>query len=179
MSANSAISQALDDFIQRYQQKHGILKIEYDSRWPSLCYAEQAADAQIVAWQPVLREQPVDFSALEQALAITLDEQLKVFFSRYWSNHLDAVAEQGKLQLLQAWNEEDFERLQQNIVGHVLMKRQLGQAETVFFGLTDEDDFILSVALDTGAVVLEQIGLEPQKILASCLSEFIQLLQPT
>ena len=50
------------------------------------------------------------------------------------------------MELLQAWNEDDFDLLQQNITGHVLMKRKLKQAsQRVFIGLTDQDDLLVTV----------------------------------
>ena len=84
----------------------------------------------------------------------------------------------GKLQILQAWNAEDFDRLQQNIVGHILMKRRLRQPETVFIALTDEEDFILSVENQTGAVMLEQVGLQPKEQISVNLATFLTEIEP-
>ncbi len=50
----------------------------------------------------------------------------------------------------------DFERLQQNLIGHILMKQKLKQAITLFFAVTDEDDIILSVNNNTGEVWAEK-----------------------
>ena len=74
--------------------------------------------------------------------------------------------------MLHAWNDEDFDMLLQNIVGHIMMKRRLGQEITIFFATTDEEDFILSVKNKTGEVVLEQVGCEPQEILSPDLASF-------
>ena len=78
---------------------------------------------------------------------------LLALFCRYFSHDINATAEQGGLTLLQAWNEEDFDRLQKNLIAHVLMKRRLKQADTLFFALTDEEDLLLSILLETGEVV--------------------------
>ena len=83
----------------------------------------------------------------------------------------------GACELLQVWNEEDFERLQQNLIGHLLMKKRLKQAPTLFFALTDEDDFVLSVLNSTGEVVLEQVGRPPQKVISPSLPAFIATLR--
>lgn len=178
MSAISSLSQSFDHFIEEYQRIHQGLSIEFDPQWPSSCYQQQAKAGQMVAWRPILRESPGDFQSMERALNIQLDPQLKEFFGRYWSDNLNAKAPQGNLQLLQAWNADDFEQLQQNLVGHILMKRRLKQPETAFFALTDEEDFILSVELDSGQVVLEQVGLLPQQVLAKDLQSFITQLTP-
>ncbi|MDU0356093.1 SecY-interacting protein Syd [Paraglaciecola aquimarina] len=82
------------------------------------------------------------------------------------------------MQLLQAWNLQDFERLQQNLIGHILMKRRLRQPETLFFGVTDQEDFILTLDNSTGQVLLEQVGLQSNDILAPNLAQFIDLLEP-
>ena len=79
---------------------------------------------------------------------------------------------------MQIWNDDDAERLQQNLIGHVLMKRQLKQPETLFFALTDEEDFIVSVDNASGQVVLEQVGKPAQQVLAQDLAEFLATLQP-
>ena len=80
--------------------------------------------------------------------------------------------------MLQVVNSEDFERLQQNLIGHLLMKQRLRQAPTLFFGLTDEEDFILTVVNESGEVALEQVGREPANILAPSLAVFIEQLTP-
>ena len=58
------------------------------------------------------------------------------------------------------------------------MKRRLRQRDTLFFAVTDEDDFVLSVLNETGEVVLERVGKEPQEILATDLTSFLQSLKP-
>ena len=100
------------------------------------------------------------------------------YYSAYWSDNLNAQTSKGNLQLLQPWNQDDFERLQQNLVGHILMKRRLKQPETLFIALTDEDDFILTVNNTSGEVMLEQVGLIPKEVVAPNLAAFIQSLQP-
>ncbi len=103
---------------------------------------------------------------------------IKTYYSSYWSEGLNASTARGGLQLLQAWNDDDFERLLQNMVGHVLMKRRLKQAETLFFAVTDDDDFIISLDNASGKVMLEQVGLEPKEVLAESLSEFLTQIEP-
>jgi SecY interacting protein Syd len=63
-------------------------------------------------------------------------------------------------------------------IAHVLMKRRLKQDDTLFFALTDEEDYILSVVLKTGAVMLEKVGKEPHREIAKNISEFIAQLKP-
>ena len=64
-------------------------------------------------------------------------------------------------------------------MGQILMKRRLKQRETLFIGLTDEDDFILTVDNMSGKVMLEQVGLLPKEVVAPNLAVFIQSLKPS
>ncbi|WP_100642218.1 SecY-interacting protein [Alteromonas facilis] len=172
------IDHAMDEFVQGYISAGALTPIEFDSEWLSPCVQVSANDGDYVDWKPVLQNGLCQFGDMEKALELTLDEQFKAFFCRYFSDHLEASSEHGNLTLLQVWNVDDFERLQQNLIGHVLMKRQLKQAETLFFALTDEEDFIISVDNASGRVVLEQVGKEPSKVLAENVAEFIASLRP-
>ena len=176
------ILQTVDEFVARlceFQQTHQIiLSIEQDPDWPSP--AEQGkpnSDGEVI-WTPSLQPSANNFQALVDGLELSPDAELEAYYTRYFSDNLDAETERGRLQLLMPWNHDDFTRLQQNLVAHVLMKRRLGQRETLFFAVTDEEDFIISVLNDTGEVVLEQVGKEPQEILASSLSAFFTQLKP-
>ncbi|WP_158967052.1 SecY-interacting protein [Paraglaciecola sp. L3A3] len=176
------VVKALDQFINNYvsaaEKSANALTVEYDPAWPSECCVVADDSVHEVCWQPKLRSDKADFSGLEKALELTIHSDLKLFYGRYWSDNLNAQSAKGALQLLQAWNLEDFERLQQNLVGHILMKRRLKQAETLFFAVTDEEDFILTLNNATGEVLLEQVGLKSNNILAPSLAEFIQSLEP-
>ena len=56
------------------------------------------------------------------------------------------------------------------------MKRKLKQAPSVFIGLTDQDDLLVTVLVETGEVCLEYVGKKPHYVLAKNLSEFIASL---
>jgi SecY interacting protein Syd len=185
-----SICEQLDNFVSSYVENadEGVLSIPYDKEWPSLCYkseseqgrqGQQGLRGEIVPWQPVRQTQPLSFDNVGSALELTLDSDYCTYFTRYFSNNLIATAPQGECELLQVWNEEDFERLQQNLIGHLLMKQRLEQAPTLFFGLTDEEDFILTVINKTGEVALEQVGMEPKEILAPSLATFLSTLKPS
>lgn len=181
---SESVTKALDNFIQKYQivaESHPqLLKTEYDAQWPSDCYMSTESDVDnLVPWQPVKQQGNANLDALSAALEMQIHPDLVSFYSRYWSNNLNAKTAKGDLQLLQAWNQEDFERLQQNLIGHILMKRRLKQPETLFFALTDEDDFILTLDNKSGEVLLEQVGLLPKEVVAVDLATFIDSLEPS
>lgn len=171
------INEFLTSYVQQYQKKYQHLPlVEHDEQWPSPCLKGKHSVDGYDYWQPNAIEDSIDFINVEQALELTLHQDIKTFFTEFYSDVIDAEHEQGKLQLLFAWSKDDFERLQQNLIGHILTKRRLKQPETVFFAVTDQEDFILSVENDTGAVWVEQVGKVPHIKLADSLAEFIQQL---
>lgn len=176
------VTDAMHDFVARYQsaaqQANQPLTIEYDSAWPSPCYQSTGNEGERVRWAPVPQEDELNFSNVEEALSLSLNSQFCEYFTCLYSDNLTATAKQGACELLQVWNKEDFERLQQNLIGHLLMKQRLKQAPTLFFALTDEEDFILTVDNASGAVMLEQVGKPPQQQVADDLAGFIRALTP-
>jgi SecY interacting protein Syd len=180
---NKALFNELSQFIQRYvnsyQDKYEHLPlIGHDEEWPSPCIQSVFKAKELDCWQPTLCTDDLTFTNVEEALEITLHSDIKTLFTSYYSDTLDANCEEGDLSLLLLWSEADFERLQGNIIGHILMKKKLKQELTVFFGVTDQDDFILSIKNDSGEVWVEQVGKEPHKKLADSLADFIQMLTP-
>lgn len=173
--------QALDKLFAKWQafysaQAGNLPVIEHDSQWPSDCEMANSVDNGMVQWQPVKRQSLGDFSNVEHALDITLHEDIKTYFNSYFSGELDLEHSKGPVTLLQIWNEEDFANLQQNVIGHIMMKKQLKQPVTVFFGLTDQEEQIISLDNDSGEVWLESVGQLPHLKLADSLAEFLGLL---
>ena len=88
------------------------------------------------------------------------------------------TCEEGNLCLLFPWSEKDFNRLQENIIGHILMKQKLKQELTIFFAITDEDDHVITLKNNSGEVWVEKVGCEPHKKLANSISDFLSDLKP-
>lgn len=177
------VHQSLREFIDKFISQTSIEQrtVDFDSTWQSPCIEKLERttpfeDGENVTWRPC-RQVPVQqFGNVERALEMQIHQDIKTYYTSFWSGNLPAVAKQGHCELLQVWNEEDFSILQENLIGHVLMKRRLRQATTLFIGLTDEEDFILSVNNESGEVMLEQVGQEPAMVLAKNLAEFIDHL---
>jgi SecY interacting protein Syd len=179
------LRQFSEQYITAYQQKHGCLPvIEHDDEWPSPC--EQSDTKQKmplqgdVYWQPVAVEknEALSFENVESALELTLHDDIKTYFTSLYSESLNAKCGEGELSLLFAWNKDDFERLQENLIGHILMKRRLKQEETIFFAVTDEEDMIISLDNASGTVWVERVGCKPHKQLSDSLAQFISQLTP-
>lgn len=150
---------------------------EVDDQWPSPCII-QPFDELLNEWQPQKISTPLSFKNVEKALDIELHDDICQYFTTIFSESMPANCKHGELSLLFAWSEDDFIRLQENIIGHILMKQKLKQKITIFFAVTDDDNFILSIDNDDGSVWVERIGREPHKKLADSLAQFIQQLTP-
>lgn len=179
---DKVFTQVFDQFLRAYIELNGDdqqnLWTYYEADWLSPCYLEHASQDEKVKWQPVLRDTPVDMSNIAEALEIKIPRAFSQFFGRYYSHDLLASTTRGDLTLLQVWNDDDFERLQKNLIAHVLMKRKLKQPDTLFFALTDEDDFNIVLDVESGQVMLERVGKVPQEVLASTITDFISTLKP-
>ena len=194
-STNNNLLQALRSLMKRYNQKHydnhqSLPTIEFDKEWPSPCEQGKSSDT-LSYWQPIMVEdllksnnkpeaidEQLTFTNVESALTLTLHQDIKTYFTAVFSAGIEVECEHGKLSLLFAWNLDDFQRLQENIIGHLLMKQRLKQTETVFFAVTDEEDMIISLDNTSGEVWLEQVGCKPHRKLSNSLTEFIDGLTP-
>jgi len=179
-SLSNTLQQFINQYIKNYQNSHGHLpQIEQDEQWPSPCEQTPSVDKGVVFWQPVvINDKQLNFDNVESALNLTLHQDIKTYFTTFYSDSLNAKCHEGELSLLFAWNHDDFQRLQENLIGHILMKQRLKQEETIFFAVTDEEDTIISIANDTGTVWVEQVGCKPHKKLADSIAEFIAQLTP-
>lgn len=179
MSFQTTFDKFVASLVQASNETNMGMISEYDADFHSPCYcSEPLISGQNVAWRPFLRPQPGLMNNLEAALELTIHEDIGLLFGRYFSLDLNAKASRGNLVILQALNESDFERLQKNLIAHVLMKRRLKQPDTLFFALTDEEDVVLSVIPETSAVVLEVIGQPHKEVIAPSLLAFIETLGP-
>ncbi|EDQ00225.1 SecY-interacting protein [Shewanella benthica] len=181
---------ALDDFLKLYQltylEKLGESPRYYPRGEGSLCiegefdasnYHESNEEVS-VCWKPVKREEPGSFANVETALGIELGSDIDAFFGEYFSAPLLFNCEWGQGELLQVWNQTDFEYLQQNMIGHLMMKKKLKQAPTWFIGVLGDGDKMLTVDNSDGSVWVEIPGEAPSEKLTNSLNEFIALLTP-
>ncbi|NOU50668.1 SecY-interacting protein [Pseudoalteromonas sp. JBTF-M23] len=175
MPLEQILSQLHDNYAKNYQQAHQTLPcMYYDPQWPSPCEIGTPLDEEQIQWQAVSQPKENNLQALAQALECRFPDALDTYYSAFYAGNIIGQIEGHQIELLQAWNQDDYVRLQQNITGHVLMKRKLKQQESVFIGLTEQDDLLLTVMLSTGEVCLEYVGKPPHHVLAPNLEVFLQ-----
>jgi SecY interacting protein Syd len=134
----------------------------------------------LIGWHPVTQRDAVDFSGLEHALDVKIHADIKAFYGSFWSGSLEATCQEGHVSLIQLWNQADFNRLVENLIGHALAKRKVKQPLTVFFANTEFDSpYFLSVDNDSGEVLLEEPGAKPKRKVDNCLADFLNRLVPS
>lgn len=177
---------ALDKFFKIYHQAYleqlGESPRYYPQGEDSVCIegefdASSSLD-ETVMWRPVKRQESGSFHNVDRALEITLRTEINAFFGEYFSAPLLFNSKWGEGELLQVWNETDFEYLQQNMIGHLMMKRKLKQAPTWFIGVLGDGDRMLTVDNSDGSVWVEIPGDKPCEKLSDSLDEFIASLTP-
>jgi SecY interacting protein Syd len=151
---DSAVGAALDRFVRRHGQRFPSLPAPFDAEWRSPCELDTVTQPppRQVRWRPLRRPVPIDpFAGLARALEMPIHPDAKAFWGRYWSGNLEAEAADGHVSLLQLWNEDDADRLVENLIGHALAKRRARSAFTVFFAAPSPTPSCSSASTTTAA----------------------------
>lgn len=182
---SNAAALALDALIDQWLREHGTALLPYEPDWPSPCEAgpahADATGALFTPWRPVRRpQQPLQaLDGLERALQTTLHPDARAYYERWWSGPVLIQSASLRLQLILLWNEEDADRLVENLIGHALDQRRGRAPFSVFLATTEpEGEEMVCIDNATGVVVLELPGGRQRRTLAPSLASLLQTLTP-
>lgn len=174
-------TEALQSFTQRYcdawQQQHGTQPRStelYDV--PSPCII--SSDDEAVCWQPQPFTLPPDLQAVERALDIVVQESLQTFYTTQFAGDMPARFGGHQLTLLQVWSPDDFQRVQENLIGHLVVQKRLKLSPTLFIATLDSELEVISVCNLTGEVILETLGTRRRTTLSASVASFLSHLEP-
>ncbi|MFP6807048.1 MAG: SecY-interacting protein Syd [Pseudomonadales bacterium] len=149
----------------------------FDAGWRSECELQNVND--LTQWRPIAQSQPVDFSGLANAVEQEIHPDICEYYGSFWASTLESTSQEGQVSLIQLWNQEDFDRLIGNLIGHLMVKRRSKQPFTVFFANTEPDtEFFLSIDNETGRILLEEAGKPPIREVEKDLITFLKRLTP-
>lgn len=175
---------ALTNFLKRYQETYQEQCDEFPRFYAqgedSVCIVQETdlAENKPVQWVSAVREEVGNFDNVASALDITLHSDINGLYGHFFSGPLMFNSQWGSGEVLQPWNQNDFECLQQNIIGHLMMKKKLKQPLTWFIGVMEEADTMITVNNEAGSVWIEKPG-EVQSIqLANSVNDFLSQLTP-
>lgn len=161
-----------------WQQQKGSLPMQvFDPQWISPCQVGGVKNDKI-AWSPVKREPLLNLSNIERALEIQLHPSISDFFCSAYADSIPCLFAGHPITLIQVWNEDDFNLLQENMIAHFLMQKRLKKPASMFIASCSDEMQIISIINDTGQVQLETLGKGQDAILAESLSDFLAQLEP-
>ena len=174
-------AEALKAFTQRYcaewqKQKGTQPRSEELYGVPSPCIV--STDEEAVFWQPQPFQPDETLEAVERALGIVIQPQLHAFYTTQFAGDMPATFGERELTLLQVWGPDDFQRVQENLIGHLVTQKRLKLSPTLFIGTLDSDLDIISVCNLSGEVVLETVGSRHRTTLSASIESFLSHLEP-
>ena len=174
-TVTDALQHLFDQAINRAEDQ--LLRTPFDPEWRSAAEFRQEGDETL--WRPVRQSPPVDFSGLANAIDGPVHPDISNYYASFWAGTLEATSAEGHVSLIQLWNEDDFERLIGNLIGHYMAKKRQRNPFTVFFANTEPDsELFLSINNDDGAVLLEEPGTVLKQV-DSDIASFLKRLTPS
>ena len=173
------VSNALSKFIDQAVeiQPEGHFTSEFDADWRSMCEFETTSKQSL--WRPTAQAGFLDFSGLSNAAEQPIHPDIQSYFSSFWSGSLLAKSSEGPVDLIQLWNTQDFDRLIENLVGHLFVQQRAKLPFTIFFATTDVDsELFLSIDNSSGKILLEEPGRAPIREVETNMATFLNRLEP-
>ncbi|MGY5958344.1 SecY-interacting protein [Kosakonia sp. BK9b] len=172
---------ALEAFTQRYcdawHEQHGSWpQSEELYGVPSPCIISSTADR--VFWQPQPFPPGRNVNPIEQAMDIVIQPAVHAFYTTQFAGDMTARFATESLTLLQTWSEEDFLRVQENLIGHLVTQKRLKLSPTLFIATLNSEWDVISLCNLSGEVIKETLGTRQRVVLAPTLADFLRQLEP-
>ena len=173
--------EALQSFTQRYcdawQQRYASLPRSEDLYGiPSPCISASEDDA--VFWQPQPFTLARHLDGVERALEIVVQQPIHSYYTTQFAGDMSGRFAGETLTLLQTWSEEDFQRVQENLIGHLVVQKRLKLSPTLFIATLESELDVISVCNLSGEVVKETLGTAKRITLSPSLAGFLNHLEP-
>lgn len=174
-------AQALRDFTTRYcdawheQHKSWPLSEELYGV-PSPCIISTTNDA--VYWQPQPFAGEQNVNAVERAFDIVIQPAIHTFYTTQFAGDMRAQFGELPLTLLQTWSADDFQRMQENLIGHLVTQKRLKLSPTLFIATLEDEFDVISVCNLSGEICKETLGTRNRTLLAPNLADFLIRLNP-
>lgn len=143
---------------------------------PSPCIISSTQDT--VLWQPQPFDAQPNVSAVERALDIVIQPAVHAFYSTQFAGDMPARFGALTLTLLQTWSADDFTRVQENLIGHLVTQKRLKLSPTLFIATLDGELDVVSVCNLSGEVINETLGTRNRTVLAANVAAFLSQLDP-
>ncbi|AXH64255.1 SecY-interacting protein [Providencia huaxiensis] len=177
---NTSHSVALQNFTQKYisqwHQQTGLPPASTDLYGvPSPCIVRTGENW--VYWEP--QPFPIKDASLDKvaaALEINLQGDIHAFYTTQLAGDMKATFRDITLSLVQVWNEDDFIRLQENLIGHLVTQKRLKLSPTLFIATLESEIEMISMCNLTGEIILEKFGSQQRRVLSSNLTNFLDEL---
>lgn len=128
---SAGIESLYDALLRRVARKHGSWPLSEELYGvPSPCIISSTRDA--VYWQPQPFEGEENVNAVERAFDIMVQPALHAFYTTQFAGDMPAQFADEKLTLLQTWSQDDFRRVQENLIGHLVTQKRLKLPPTLF-----------------------------------------------
>lgn len=143
---------------------------------PSPCIITTLDDA--IIWQPQPFSAEKGLKAVERAMDLVIQPAVQIFYTTQLAGDMPARFASETLTLLQTWSEEDHLRVQENLIGHLVMQKRLKLSPTLFIATLENELEVIAVSNLTGEVVKETLGTARRTVLAPSLADFLNQLEP-
>jgi len=172
---------ALEAFTQRYctawrEQRGSWPQSEELYGIPSPCIISSVDS--YVTWQPKPFTLKQNVNSVEQAMDIVVQPAVHTFYTTQFAGDMSARLGEERLTLLQTWSEDDFLRVQENLIGHLVTQKRLKLSPTLFIATLDSELEVISLCNLSGEMIKETLGTRKRTVLAPGLAAFLDQLDP-